>query len=407
MNGQTIRKIVLIWLFWSIVLIGFMQVAPERLKPERPDFTLTWSEYETHEGTNDDKPYLLEPFLNSQVAWDSEFYLSVATVGYDDPAIRKVTPRNNPRSEEAYSMSYAFFPFYPYLMKAVRVPFVMLGMTPIAASTLAGVLISLLGTLAGMVALYDVVREELGDEGGIRVGFMMLVFPASVFFAVVYTEGLFIGLTFGSLALMRRNHLVLAAILAAYATWTRAVGITMIVPLGLSWLLMYRNAKVKTGLWLQLPFVGLPVLAYVLWRMAFGVPFDFVQANWFGNGVFLLDETKEAWTILLDRAKEVPETAIFVTVSLSAMVLAILSCLLNLRKYPRLAIFGIISIIVPMTSGWTGTNSAIRYLLAIPTLWIMLAQWGRFVVFDRIWTVLGTLLLAIQAYLFAFDFWVG
>ena len=153
--------------------------------------------------------------------------------------------------------------------------------------------------------------------------------------------------------------------------------------------------------------MGLPVLGYFLWRLAYGVPFDFVQANWFGNGILLLDQTKEAWSTLIERAYKVPETAIFVIVSLASLALATLSCFLMLRKYPRLAIFGLISIIIPMTSGWTGTNSAIRYVLAIPTLWVMLAHWSRSVVFDRAWVFLGTLLLAIQAFLFTFDFWVG
>lgn len=407
MNRVTVRNIILLWLAWSIILIGFMQFAQYRLEPVRPDFTLTWSEYETHKGTNDDKPYLLDPFLNSQVAWDSEFYLSIATVGYDDPDIRQVHLREDENSEEHYSMSHAFFMFYPAMMKLVRIPFVLLGLTPIAASTAAGVLVSLLGTLAGMIALYDIVRDHIGEEGGFRVGYMLLLFPTSVFFAVVYTEGLFIGLTFSSLALMRRNNLLPAAVLAVFATWTRAVGITMVIPLLLSWVLAYRDSKNKSTMWMLLPLMGLPILGYVLWRMSYGVPFDFVQDNWFGNGVLLLEQTKEAWTTLIERAQKVPETALFVTVSLTSLALATLSCFVMLRRYPRLAIFGLISIIIPMTSGWTGTNSAIRYVLAIPTLWVMLAYWGRSPVFDRAWTFAGTLLLAIQAFLFTFDFWVG
>ncbi len=407
MNRVTIRNIVVFWLLWSVILIGFMQYAPFRLQPVRPDFTLTWSEYETHEGTNDDKPYLSDPFLNSQVAWDSEFYLSIATVGYDDPDIRLVEHRDDKSDPTEYSMSYAFFPFYPTLMKVVRLPFVALGLSPIAASTMAGVMVSLLGTLAGMIALYDVVRDDLGEDGGLRVGYMMLLFPASFFFATIYTEGLFIGLTFSSLALMRRKQLLPAAILAMFATWTRAVGIGMVLPLLISWFFTYRQAENKSSLWFILPLMGLPILAYFMWRMAYGVPFDFVQDNWFGNGLFLLDRTKEAWTTLIERAYEVPETALFVIVSLGSMALATISCFVTARRYPRLAIFGLISLIIPMTSGWTGTNSAIRYVLAIPTLWIMLADWGRFIVFERAWVFAGTLLLAIQAFLFSFDFWVG
>ena len=49
-----------------------------------------------------------------------------------------------------------------------------LGLTPIATSTLAGVIVSVLGTLLGMIALYDLVRDELEDAGGIRAGFYLI-----------------------------------------------------------------------------------------------------------------------------------------------------------------------------------------------------------------------------------------
>ncbi len=173
MNAQSLRRIVLIWLAWSVILIGYMQVASARYAPYRPDRALTWSANETHRRALEGKPYLLEPFLNTQVAWDSEFYLSVATVGYDDPDIRQVQGDGG----EAYSMSYAFFPLYPMVMRVVRAPLALIGMTPIAASALAGLLVSLLGTLAGMIALYDLVREELGEDGALRTVFLMLVFP--------------------------------------------------------------------------------------------------------------------------------------------------------------------------------------------------------------------------------------
>jgi len=407
MNHATLRNIILFWLVWSVIIIGFMQLAPQRATVSRPDYTLTWTEYETTRRSNNDKPYLRDPLLNTQVAWDSEFYLSIATVGYDDPDVRIVHLRDDENSEEAYSMSYAFFPLYPAVMSVVRLPFTAMDITPIGASTIAGVIVSLLGTLAGMIALYDMVRDEMGEDGGFRAASLMLLFPTSLFFAVVYTEGLFVGLTFSSLAFMRRKHLIVAAILAMFATWTRAVGISLMLPLFLSWVLMWRDSKNSTRLWVTLPLLALPLVGYGVWRLAYGVPFDFVQANWFGNGILLLDQTIEAWTTLLERATEFPETAIFAYTSLASVLLAIISCVVMARRYPLLALFGLIAIAIPMTSGWTGTNSAIRYVLVIPTLWIMLAHWAKHPVFERVWTLFATLLLAMQAYLFTFDFWVG
>jgi hypothetical protein len=291
-------------------------------------------------------------------------------------------------------------------MKAVRIPFTPF-LDPIAASTAAGVVISLLGTLGGLIALYSIVRDELGDEGGVRTAFMMLIFPTSVFFAVIYTEGLFVGLAFGSLALMRRDQLVGAAILAALATWTRAVGGVLIVPLAISWWWAYRKAENERELLKIAPVVSLPLVAYVVWRLAYGKPFDFVEEHWFGNRALQFKLTREAWEQILDRAKEVPETAIIVGLGVSSIALAFFSCIVNARRYPLLALFGLITLAIPLTSGWTGTQSAFRYVLAVPTLWVLLGRWSRYIVFERAWTLLSILLLAMQAYLFTFDFWVA
>jgi hypothetical protein len=403
MNRRTVRNIVLIWLAWSVIIIGFMNFAPLRYAPSRSDDALMWTANETRRDSNDGKPYLLDPFLNTQVAWDSEFYLSIATLGYEDPDIRTIEDDDG----GVYSLSYAFFPLYPFAMKVVRLPFTLLPITPIAASTIAGLIISLLGTLAAMIALYDIVRGELGDEGGIRAGFMMLIFPTSFFFAVVYTEGMFVGLAFCSLALMRRRQLVAAAVLAALATGTRAVGGVLIVPLLLAWWQMYRAAPVKRDAWLRLPLLALPLIAYALWRSAYGVPFDSVEETLFGNGVLELHKTVEAWRQILERARTVPETMTIVVMTVSAIILAFVSCALAFRRYPHLALFGLLALLIPLTGGWTGTQSSLRYVLVVPTLWIVLARWGRNIVFDRAWTLFSILLLGMQAFLFSYDFWVA
>lgn len=409
---KAIRQIVLIWLAWSIIIVGYMTYASVRYKPERPDNALTWSAGETNRRSNADNPYLLDPTLNALVAWDSEYYLAIATTGYEDT--ENIAPVEE--DGEIHSKSYAFFPLYPYLMKVLRLPFVLFGFSDIGASTIAGMLISLFGTLAGMLAIYDLCREELGEEGVVRSAFMMLIFPVSFFFAVIYTEGLFVGLAFGSLAFLRRKQWLTAAFLAVLATWTRSVGAVLLLPLLLAWAFEFFKRGEKRGipslsepekrhLLLILPALFAPLLAYFLWRMAFGVHFDFVQDNWFGNKLFDIGATMEAWRQFLEHVETSPEARFHMILGLSAVALGIFSCIWNARKYPYLALFGFIALLIPMTGGWTGTNSAIRYVLVMPTLWIMLGQWSKNVVFEKAWTLLSILLLAMQAFLFSVDMW--
>ena len=242
--------------------------------------------------------------MNNQVSWDSEFYLSIATVGYDDPEVRIVeTPRGD------FSMSYAFFPLYPYLMKIVRLPLLLLpGVTPIGASALAGVIISLLGTLAGMVALYDIARVHLSERAATFAAYSLLIFPSGFFLAQVYTEGLFVGLAFPCLALARRKQFLLAAALAALATWTRSVGIFLLLPLAWEWLTMWRAAggrmPPERRMLLNSAVLLLPIAAYLLWQASVGVAFDAVQTTWFGRGFLNFEDLSWGW----ERAVEAVQT---------------------------------------------------------------------------------------------------
>lgn len=411
--SPAIRNLILIWLSWALIVIGFQTLVQERLQPNRPDRATEWTPNETARTSQRGKIYLLEPFMNNQVSWDSEFYLSIATAGYDDPAIRLVDIPGG----QSYAMNYAFFPFYPLVMQIVRAPFTLLpGMTPIAASTLAGVLVALVGTLAGMLALYDLVRDRMGDEGGVRAAFYLLIFPTGFFLAQVYTEGLFIGLAFGCLALLHRQRLLPAAILAALATLTRSVGVFLVIPLALAWLAPLLMPDSVTGKRRLLPdaphllrglLVLLPVAAYILWRVALGTPFDLVQTTWFGRGAF--DWAR--FTSGIERALEAIRTGennqmrVYFLMEFASVILAAVACLFTLRRYTAVSLFGLVALVIAFTSG--SPQSLIRYVLVVPPVFIMLASLGKATWFDRSWTVLSLLLMGMQVSLFTWDMWVA
>ncbi|TET54241.1 MAG: hypothetical protein E3J64_02200, partial [Anaerolineales bacterium] len=58
-----VRTIVLVWLTWVLVVIGYQTVVAARLELERPDRVLSWTARETTETALDDEAYLIEPFL--------------------------------------------------------------------------------------------------------------------------------------------------------------------------------------------------------------------------------------------------------------------------------------------------------------------------------------------------------
>jgi hypothetical protein len=332
--------ILLIWLAWAILVIGFQKIATMRFQPQLPDTVLDWTAGETTPGAHDRQPYLLDPFMNRQVAYDSEFYISIAVAGYDDPGLRAIwldpnkkpepiwnqypnlpfgipndfpggRPAFVPKNFVAYCFNYAFFPFYPLMIRALSFPLKPLGLDPIATAALAGVIVSLLGALGAMLALYDLTRDDMDDTGRLRTAFYLVAFPTGFFLAMVHTEGLFVGLAFGALALLKRKQWLLAALLAACATVTRAVGVALVIPFGIAWLqeaipfirnLIQRNKNDKVTikfpwnlLWKGL--VGLsPLMAYGIWDFLLGKQFRAVEGGFFSRGIFVFKQSQDAWT---------------------------------------------------------------------------------------------------------------
>jgi len=326
-RNSTHKTIFGIWIGWVVVMLAYQVWAPARLKVATPDYAKDWTVSETIPGSQSDKPYLNEPFLNQHVSWDSEFYLSIATGGYEAPNIRRigegftfgngiytgywpfVIPPSQGEFRQGIPLSYAFFPFYPFVIRLISIPLSLLGMNPIATATLGGVIVSMLGTLAGMFALYELAKNELGEEGGLRAAFYLIIFPSGFFLAQVYTEGLFVGLAFTSLALLRRGKRGWAVILAVFATYTRAVGIVLVLPILISWIkegewrqldLEWREIYFKGLPWKaigKMLFFFLPVFAFLLWKISYyGMAFSRVEEEFFGRGFLQLGDVFTFWS---------------------------------------------------------------------------------------------------------------
>lgn len=401
--------LIFIWIAWAAILIGFQTLVNTRIQPDRPDYVLEWTKSETNRNSQKNKPYLIEPFMNNQVSMDSEYYLSIAVAGYDDPIGRSIEMRG-----ERYTLNYAFFPLYPQVMKVVMLPLSIFGLNAIATATLAGVLIALVGTLGGMFALYDLTRAELEDAGAIRTAFYLIVFPTGFFLAQVYTEGLFVGLAFGALAFARRKNLLLAGGLAFLATLTRSLGLALVAPLAVAWLSQVdwqavRNREIPRlrGYAVGLIGVVLPLVAYFIWQSIYGANFRIVEEEWFGRELFNIKHALDGWGYAFEQIldPEVPARRIYYLLELSAVLLAIIASLFTIRRYPGVALFGLVALVVAVTSGYP--QSLIRYVLTIPAIFIFLGRLGRAMAFDRAWTLASTLTLGLLTSLFTWDLWVA
>jgi hypothetical protein len=416
---SNLYPILLLWLIWGILMVGYQAYVQARFEPKRPDYALFWTPDETRANSQNDKPYLMEPFLNDHVSWDSEYYLSIAVAGYDDLLMRAIPTTfnwDNPQTKlkgekpDWVSMNYAFFPFYPLSMRMVALPLRLLGLNSIATATLAGVLVSMLGTLGAMLSLYDLVRDELGESGGLRAAYYLLIWPAGMFLAQVYTEGLFLGLSFGTLALARRKQWVGAALLAACATWTRAAGTLLLLPLVWYWWedgglqkLTHKFSWAEVG---KLLLVASPLLAYLLWQVLLGQPFHIVEELFFSRGLLAIGQSLDAWGATLTAfLGENTQGRAYYLVEFAAILFGFTACGLMLKKNPLLVIYSLITIVFSMTSGVA--QGMHRYVMAAPVIFMLPARWGQNRNFDRAWTLGNILIMGIFAAMFSFDFWAG
>ena len=408
------RNIILMWAIWLVGLVAFQALVTARLGLIRPDHALVWTADETMAHSQRGKPTLLDPFMNAHVAWDSEFYLSIALNGYDDPAVRAIGPDDNP-----LTLNYAFMPFYPLVTRVVAAPLSVLGLTPIATGTLAAVLVSALGTLAAMLALYDLTAEALGEAGGLRAAFYLIAFPSGFFLAQVYTEGLFVGLAFSCLALIKRKQLVAAAVLGALAAWTRAVGVALLIPLALPWLrsgewmaldLEWRQVYLQGLPWRALArglVAVAPLAAFMVWSVSpLGAGFNFVEENYFGRGFLSLGNTYFNWSQAFRSLwGDNSQRAAYYAIEFGAIVLGFVSVAATWRKFPGLAAFSLVVVLLSFTSG--PAQGMHRYILGAPSVFVALSQWGKHPGFDRGWTIISVLLMGMLATLFTFNLWTG
>ena len=394
-----------LWLAWGSLLFLFQTIITARVTLQRPDYATDWTAQVTTAESLQNQPYLNEPWLNRQVAWDSEFYLAIAVGGYADPDASGIL---DPDTGARLPFSYHFFPVYPYLMRYLAVPLRVFHLNPIATASLAGVIISLLGTLGGVLALWELTRESLGPEGAWRAVFYLLVFPTSFFLAMVYTEGLFIGLVFGALVLARRGHWLEASGVAAVAAGTRAVGVALVVPLAWTWFQAVKGHGTRRYLrpaWRKPGGVVAPLVVFLLWRQSH-LGQQFLRLHFFfGRGPLQIADTLHNWHGALTYAASNPQSTVYFGLELVTMGLALVASLALLPRYPAEALFSLAAWTLMVFSGAPGNMS--RYMLVLPTTYIFLSRLGCSPAFDRAWSLASILLLGMSAMLFVFDMWVG
>jgi hypothetical protein len=144
--------------------------------------------------------------------WDAYYYRLVATEGYGGTF----------PVQAAHGGAYAFFPLYPGLMRALAV---LPGLTVVRA----GVLISLLASIATAWGLYEVGRRYRDARTGILLAGMWALVPVAVIQGLVYADALFTALAVWTLYALARRWWITAGVLCLFAGLTRPTGFVLIL----------------------------------------------------------------------------------------------------------------------------------------------------------------------------------
>ena len=184
-------------------------------------------------------PFQSQKFVEVFAAWDSGWYWDIARHGYYF------------RADEQSSV--AFFPLYPLLVRTAAAPF---GGSD-QATWVAAILVSFGAYLLGLMALHRLTERVLGSqEVARRTVICVTVFPWSLFYGRVYTEGLFLLLTVLAMSRAHDAQWSRAGWWGALAVLTRPNGILIGVPLAL--MALRDRPALRSLVWRLAPLALLP-----------------------------------------------------------------------------------------------------------------------------------------------------
>jgi Mannosyltransferase (PIG-V) len=191
--------------------------------------------------------------------WDGYWYQMLANHGYPNHVIHGQS-------------TLGFFPLYPMLMAAL---------TPLTAGSAAsaGLLISTVGGLIAAILVQEIATDWWDEAAGRRAAVLFCLFPGSVVFSMVYTEGILIPLAVGSLLALQRRRWLLAGVLAGFATAANVTAVPLALALALGALRAIRQSTnagkplidrqtLKPLLAPILSVTGIAAFAIYLWRHA-------------------------------------------------------------------------------------------------------------------------------------------
>jgi hypothetical protein len=298
--------------------------------------------------------------------WDTGWYLDIAKNWY--------------AAEAHYHnyCNYAFFPFYPTLIK-------LLGAV-IGNHYYAGLIISNVSLLGAAILLYKLVELDHDQEVALHSVKYMFIWPTSFILSGVLSEALFLMLVIGCFYYARKGTWLIVGITGFFLSLTRVNGVCIGIPM------LYEYMKGKN---FRVKSIRPDIFALALLPLGLLI---FCVYNYYLTGDFLaFVHIQSAWGRHFDNPVKTLVNGIFVGAAKPSSMLAawftvftLTSLAIFYRRIPlSYLLFCFISLFIPLS---TGLMSMPRYTVVLFPVFILFAQLGKDKKVDTAFTIIFSVL---------------
>ena len=309
--------------------------------------------------------FSIDKLLKAYMQWDANNYYRIALGGYSY------------HIEDGMYTTLAFFPLYPWCVRAVNLLFQNL--------TVSGIITSSLLYSGGCALLYKLMSFDYNKSTAVRCVVFISIFPHSFFFGTMMSESMFFFTSATTLYYIRRHDWIRAGVFGAFASMSRLAGVLLVIPATVEWLEHYqiiellrrksyikiRKLFYKKALWILLMFMGIIVYLFCNYQTS-GDCFKFMEYQnivWNNTTVYW----GECLSIILKQIQTRDSFTVFSIwiPELVSIVFVVMLLIYGLRKTRNMyTSYLAVYIIINMSMAWP--LSIARYMsCAIPAFMIL------------------------------------
>jgi MFS family permease len=309
--------------------------------------------------------------------WDAGWYLSIASGGY--------------ALQPGQQSNVAFFPVYPLIVRLVH------DITRLPLPTTA-VVVSVICFGLALVVMHKWLKLNYSDRVASTTLWLVALFPFGFFFALAYTEALFILLVSLVLWLTDTRRFWLAALVTAIAGATKVVGVLLVIIVVGEYLQHHdwRHSRMQlVGIGATCGLGLLAFMAYLKLRFGDALAFVHVQRYWPGRTDGLHGLARSVASLVHDYPFSNPYALNLTELVLAAIFGALaVYCVLRVRR--SWGLFALAALVIPLSTG--SIISVNRYAMVLVPCFVSAAVLMEKRNIDQMVLTISAIMLAVFFY---------